>query len=342
MAFFLLPLIAAGMGLAGKGVMDYMELGADAEAAEGFLGALKKARRDVPGSEIGPTGPMMPETEIDYMALGEAMLEGGDPAGMNILLSADKSRREAEAAASSSALEHQRRMELEAYKQNAQNQRQQRDLAAKQQADQLALSQGFMPTYHAPGSEGHFKLLDEGTSLQYATSILRDFQDSLSAFGTESWGERSGALASKRQQLMLFLKEGEKTGAIDAGTVELFEQMLPDPTALTGDLVNTEAGKLAALIDLFNSKYIPSYNARAMYSTQLPEIGAIPNEEIIPPGLEPVDEAYMQREREMMDALAEEQRINRGARITYGGQAEMERGLDRLTGAAQSGDLIAR
>ncbi len=342
MAFFLLPLAAAALGLGGRGLAEYMSAGEDEARAGTMLEALRSARREVPGSEIGATGPELPATVTDWGAVGEALLEAGDPAGLNIAMQAASRRDAGVLETMKSEREFQEKMLLEQYKQTQQNQRQQIELAAKERRAEADREAGRAPVYHSPGSPGWSAIADEGASLKYASSILRDFQDGLAQYGTESWGERSGALAGKRQQLMLFLKEGEQTGAIDAGTVELFERMLPDVTALTGDALGAEAGKLNALIDLFNSKYIPAYNARSLYTSNVPKVGMIPSEELIPEGLEPVDEGFMQREREMMGALDAEARAMRGANVTYGAQRENEQALDELTRAAQGGMLRQR
>lgn len=255
----------------------------------------------------------------------------GDPAGLNIAMSADAARSAAAAEGAASAEEHRRRMELEAYKQGEQNKRLAAELKQREALNQQNVAAGYMPVFHAPGSAEWAGIVEEGTNLKYTMGILRDFQNTLGTFGTESWGESAGKLAGQRQQLMLFLKDAEKTGAIDAGTVELFESMLPDPTKLTGDLLNQEVGKLSALVDLFNSKYLQAYNMKRAYTTGTPEVGMIPSEALLPPGFEAVDEGEMQRERDLMEALDREERERRGLGITYEPQRQMEEALDALT-----------
>ncbi len=336
----LLPLIA--LGIAGKFGMDWLAGEEEKRKAGTMLEALRSARTAVPGSEVGETGPELPEYRTDWGMVGEKLLEAGDPAGFSLAMSAATARSEAEAKARASEIEHRREMEKVRYKEEEAWKRQSRTLQAQQMKDAAARQAGFMPTYHAPGSPGHFELVEEGTSLKYAGGILRDFQEAMATYGTESWGERAGALGAKREQLMLFLKEAEGTGAIDEGTVSLFERMLPDVTALSGDPLNVEAGRLNALIDLFNTKYIPAYNAKSMYSDQVPVVGLIQSEETLPPGFEPVSEGLMQRERELMEALDREQRQRAGYGISYSRQQQNEAELDALTRRAQSGQLMQR
>ncbi len=336
----LLPLM--GLAIAGKFGMDWMAGEEEESRASTMLGALRSARTAVPGSEVGETGPELPEYRTDWGMVGEKLLEAGDPAGLSLAMSAATARSEAEAKARASELEHRRDMEKTRYKEEEAWKRQTRTLNAQQQKDAAARQAGFMPTYHAPGTEGWAGILEEGTSLKYAGGILRDFQAAMASYGTESWGELSGQLSSKREQLMLFLKEGEETGAIDAGTVELFERMLPDVTALSGDLLNVEAGKLNALIDLFNSKYIPAYNAKAMYTSDVPTVGLIQSEENVPEGYIPVDAGMMERERELMRALDREQRQRAGYGVDYSRQRQGEADLDELTRRAQAGQLMQR
>ncbi len=336
----LLPLMALGVGA--KFGMDWMAGEEEERRAGTMLEALRSARTAVPGSEVGETGPELPEYRTDWGMVGEKLLEAGDPAGLSLAMSAGAARSEAEAKARASEIEHRRDMEKTRYKEGEAWKRQSRTLKAQQEKQQAAMAAGYMPSYHAPGSEGWAGILEEGTSLKYATGILRDFQGALASYGTESWGELSGQLSSKKEQLMLFLKEGEETGAIDAGTVELFERMLPDVTALSGDVLNVEAGKLNALIDLFNSKYIPAYNAKAMYTSDVPAVGLIQSEEMPPPGFDPVPQGLLERERELMQALDREQRQRAGYGVDYSRQREMEGGLDELTRRAQAGRLTQR
>ncbi len=286
MVFPLLAIMAAG-GLAAGFGRDYLERTAEEEQqanlARRYREALASARTETGG--VGPFGPELPTVGFNPYEAGMNLLEMGDPAGLNLVLQGQQTQASTAAAGAQSA----ERMALEQYRQGQQNMRLQAELAQRQELARIEQQRGLMPKWANTFSSEWNQLSDEGQTLQYGSRILNDFRESLAEYGTETWSATAGRLGAQRQQLMLMLKDMQKTGAIDEGTLNVFEQMLPDPTAWSGDLTGAESGRLEATAELWNS-FVRRYNARKAAGVNLPDVPYLPTRLRPPEGTVPVTE----------------------------------------------------
>lgn len=99
------------------------------------------------------------------------------------------------------------------------------------------------------------------TAKDSVTSLVNQFKQNVKDFGTQTlYGKASGDREALRTNLLLAIKNMEKTGALDAGTINVLEGTIP-----SSKFFATEEAQIAALNTLLNTveskttSYINSY-----------------------------------------------------------------------------------
>lgn len=285
-----IPLLAAGY--AGRqGIDSYFtdrqqdrraqDFGAAIEAARGGLG-VEAAR---PSNEF--VGPMPEQQGVDMETLGMELAMRGYPGGLQMLqnqqTAAAKHARDVELA----QMGDQAAMERVMAAQAAQDRRAQLGRAAETPTlfynDPVLGQIPIRP--EAVGSTEWRKLRNRGVVLQGMGQRINEVRRFIAEHGSEPWGgpeiARIGGIV---RQLQLDAKEALNLGALDAGALEVLEEIIPDPRRLTPEFLSGQSGSAEALSEWFNN-IADAYSASTEFQAGMPEIGRLPTRMEPPPGL---------------------------------------------------------
>lgn len=122
------------------------------------------------------------------------------------------------------------------------------------------------------------------TARDSVNSLVNKFKENISTYGTQTlFGKASGERDALRTNLLLAIKNMEKTGALDAGTINVLEGTIPSSTFFA-----TEAAQQAALDTLLSTveskvtSYINSYKGTSAESDPRTKRAFLSEE--VPPG----------------------------------------------------------
>lgn len=293
-----LPLVLGGGALlaglyTGRSFFDdYMQRRQQQGQAAGFREAVAQAQvgtgQEAPRGDPGMVGPMPEETTTDLGMLGQALLDQGQPGGLDFVAQAAQNR----AAATGQQRQDERDFMQAIYLQN---------LKARQQAE----LERIKAQTNATNATAPFKMTagfwselnSQAAGLGRLGGIIGRFRELMSQGGTVPWGDIAGEVESLRTEAMSALTLAEGQGVIREGERELWEQRIPDPASITDKLIGGEAGKLEALTQLYNDR-VQAYMNAARMTTGLPTLQQLPSRLNIPPGLRRVREDELGQETE--------------------------------------------
>ncbi len=276
-----IPLLAAGY--AGRqGIDSYFtnqqqdrraqDFGAAIEAARGGLG-VEAAR---PSNEF--VGPMPEQQGVDMEQLGMELALRGYPGGLQMLQNQQ-----------TAAANHARDVELAQMGDQAAMERVMAAQAAQDRRAQLGRA-AETPTlfYNDPtlgqvpirpeavGSKDWRQMRNRGVVLQGMGQRIGQVRRFIAEHGSEPWGGPEIArMSGLVRQLQLDAKEAMNLGALDAGALEVLEDMIPDPARLTPEFLSGQSGSAEALAEWFNN-IADAYSASTEFQAGMPEIGRLP------------------------------------------------------------------
>ena len=297
-----LPLIAAAAipllagGYAGRqGIDRYFQNAERERAGADFASAIEAARGGLGYEEPRPSadfvGPLPEAQGVNSEQLGIELATRGYPAGIDILTSGQRGDLDFQRDVQLAQMGNQAAMERLQFSQSQQNQRWAiEQLLSGRAAPRTVDVAGLGPVEISPlavGSTEWNKLAREGQALQGMGQDISQITQFLAQEGTEFGGGRDLArMRALAARLRISVNRLSGLGALDEGTMEILNDIIPEPDRITPDFLAGESGTAEALAEWYNN-LVDRYQAVGQWQAALPEIGRLPTRYEVPPGLRP-------------------------------------------------------